>query len=445
MIKTGKTVRRGLRAKVFLVILVFVVITTSILFLSKDRETDEVRTTIVEKGDLTVSIKENGVLKAKNSRTVTAPRGRGWWHGIKITKLAPEGSSVKKGDPVVWFDTTQIEKELKDMGFRMKTSRTNVEKSIEALKLRRKSHTLSLKKAKADFNLANLELQRAESNLRRAERLVKAELIPSKGLEDARNKYFRAKLKLEGKDATYRKVEEEETSAEKLEEIDIELTRKRYARQEKRHEELKESMKKSIGYAPTDGIVIHQRKWSGGTAPKIKEGDRVWSGHSIVSIPDLREMLVISQVDETEISRVKLGQNARIKMDAFPDLEVNGRVSFISALAIDRTQAEGSGSVSEEESSGFKVFEISIQVENPNPCLRPGMTCGVDIIIEELRDVLYVPIDAVLVKGSKKLVTVLKDSREEERELLLGARSEENVVVLEGLNVGEVVKLPEEK
>jgi multidrug resistance efflux pump len=435
----------GRRAVVVMFIFVFAGIGMAGLFLAKDRGEDEIETAIVKKGSLIVSIKESGVLKAKHCSLLNAPRGRGWWGGIKITKLAPEGGSVKKDDPVVWFDTTQIEKELKDIEFGMKTSRTNLEKSLEALKLRRKSHTLSLREARANFHLAKLELQRLEGSLQRTERLVKAKLIPSKNLEEARNEYFRARLKLEEREATYRKVEEEESSAERLEEIDIELTGKRFGWQEKRYEELKKSMEISVGYAPADGIVIYQRKWSGGRAPKIKEGDQVHAGHPIVSIPDLREMLVISQVDETEISRVKLGQNARIKVDAFPGLELNGRINLIGALAIYRTQAEGAGSVSEEESSGFKVFELTIQVENPDPRLRPGMTCGIDIIIEELKDALYIPVDAVLAKGSKKRVTVLKDSREEEREILLGGQNDENVVVLEGLSIGEMVKLPEKK
>jgi len=84
----------------------------------------------------------------------------------------------------------------------------------------------------------------------------------------------------------------------------------------------------TMSKAPVDGIVIHATRWDWMKQKrvKIREGDRVWRGVQLMSIPDLSEMLVKTQVPETEINRVQVGQKVRIKADAYPDLKLTGKI-----------------------------------------------------------------------------------------------------------------------
>ena len=162
-------------------------------------------------------------------------------------------------------------------------------------------------------------------------------------------------------------------------------------------------------------------------------------------IPDLREIQVMTQVAETDVSKVKLGMPVKIRMDSIPDLSLQGEITQIGTLAMERERSAGSGQVSTEESSGIKVFEITVDLDTTNSQLRPGMTCKVDMIMETIPTALYIPLKVLHIERRARYVLVKKDTKIERRDLVLGKENDKNVIVLKGLQQGDEIILPQEE
>jgi multidrug resistance efflux pump len=402
-------------------------------------------TATVERGEIVIGIKETGILKALRSSSVAVPRMRAWYGDMKVTKLVPEGTQVKKDDPLVWLSSQELEKRLKEQEFRVKRNEADIKKRLETLRFGRLTRSLTLKAKKAKLDFAKLELKLAKARYEKVKRLWAAELVPEKDVKKAEMDYYQTQLRTESAEAEYRKAEEEEATAERLKEIEIELTKSRSTWAQKRYGELKDSMDKTVLKSPAEGIVVYNKTWKGtGGFGTIKEGDRVWPGHAIMLIPDLSEMLVMTQVDETDLGKVKLDQEVRIRVQALPQLLLKGQVTEISSLAIERTKSQGAGSISQEEGSDVKVFEVTVKLTKSNLELRPGMTCSTQIVIETISHILHIPTKAVSREAERNVVYVLRGSKKEEREIKLGKNNGDEVVVLEGLTEGEQIILSEE-
>ena len=393
-----------------------------------------------------VAINETGVIKALRSKNVTAPDIARAWGELKIAKLVPEGSFVKQGDPVVWFDMTDLDRQVKEQDFQYRQQLSNLQGTIESQRLARARKSLNLQEAKANREYAKVQLEETKKKYEKMQRLAKLELVPQKQVEDTESAYRRAALRAETAESNYLKALESEETAEKVKEIDIQLTEDRANRFEKDYQELRDSLSKTTVFSPTDGLVVYMKNWRRGRMEPIKEGDQVHSGNDILLIPDLKEITVMTQVDETDRQRVFLGQQVRVRLDAIPDLILYGTVTSIGNLAIDRTRSQGAGYVSEEDSSGFKVFEITVQIHKSDSRLRPGMTGKVEFILDTIPKTVYIPLDAVVTEQGKQVVYVKKkDGKRERREISLGKENDKFVMVIKGLKTGEEIFLPQEE
>ncbi|MCX7918016.1 MAG: efflux RND transporter periplasmic adaptor subunit [bacterium] len=412
----------------------------------KQIQKTDAATVIAKQGEFVVAINETGVIQALRSVTVTAPQIPRSWGALKITKMVPEGSFVKAGEPIVWFDVTDLDRQVKEQEFRYQQQQANLQKTLESQRLARAKRSLNLQEAKANLDYAKVQLEEARKKYEKMQRLAKLELVPLRQVEDTESAYRRAQLRAETAEANYLKALESESTDEIVKEIDIQLTEDRARRYEKDYKELMESLSKTTVFAPADGLVVYLKTWRSGRMQPIKEGDQVWPGNDILMIPDLREVVVMTQVDETDRQKVYIGQPVRVRLDAIPDLILYGTVTQIGNLAIDRTRSQGAGYVSEEESSGFKVFEITVKLDKSDTRLRPGMTGKVEIILDTVPQAVYVPIDAVVTEQGKQIVYVKKkDGKRERREVTLGKENDKFVMVTRGLQGGEEILLPQEE
>ncbi len=137
------------------------------------------------------------------------------------------------------------------------------------------------------------------------------------------------------------------------------------------------------------------------TLLEIEEGEIVTSGRSafsqsppIMTIADLSKMVVKTYINEVDMERLKLGQPAEIKVDAYQGTIYNGTVSEISP--------------SGQEQDNIISFEVMIEVDDSSGALRPGMSSDVDIITYEEKNVLLLPLDA-LIKGAAATLTAQVD------------------------------------
>jgi len=189
--------------------------------------------------------------------------------------------------------------------------------------------------------------------------------------------------------------------------------------------------------SPGDGIITMlpnsraRTSILSGATPSFKEGDRAYSGAAIAELPDMSTIHATAPVYEADRGRVAPGQAVTLNIEAVPDREHRGRVSEISTLArLDRSTYPTR-----------KSFDLKIELEEPDPRLRAGMTAAVRVEVERVPGSLIVPEGAVFDKAGRMVAYVLSGGAYRERTLRLGRRSGGLVMVLSGLARGERVAL----
>jgi multidrug efflux pump subunit AcrA (membrane-fusion protein) len=182
--------------------------------------------------------------------------------------------------------------------------------------------------------------------------------------------------------------------------------------------------------APASGIVTlgnpQRRMWN--QPEDLKVGSGVSEGQVIASIPDLSRFLVKVDLPEEFRSRVSDGLRAVLRSKAIPDLVMEGRISRIAAMA---------QNVVQWDRSSPKIYPIEISTDAKDQRLMPGMTMRVEMVVEEVKDVLHVPIEAVFQREGKAFSRVRGLAGIEERSVTVGRASNSFVEILSGLEEGE--------
>lgn len=170
----------------------------------------------------------------------------------------------------------------------------------------------------------------------------------------------------------------------------------------------KDDLSKTTISAPISGTV---------TQLNVEEGEVVVTGTMnnpgsvIMTIADLSSMEVEAEVDETDVKSIALGQSVEIAVDAIPDTSFNGKVLTIGNAALTKL---GLGGIGESV-----YFRVKIVVTDKVPVLRPGMSSTVKITTASKKDVLYVPIQSVVMRQVEKE----KKEAEEKRRRVSGRHS----------------------
>jgi multidrug efflux pump subunit AcrA (membrane-fusion protein) len=207
-----------------------------------------------------------------------------------------------------------------------------------------------------------------------------------------------------------------------------------YLLQEERWEKLKKQFAACKIKAPAPGQVVYASSigssWERQNNP-IKLGAEVRERQKIISIPDTNAMKVEVKIHETWIDKIKEGQQANITFTAFPDKKFTGEVLKRSPLA--------------DQDNWFnpdlKVYATDVSIEGSFGFLKTGMTAKVEIIIDELEDVISVPIQAVVNREGKKLCYIERGLDPSPREVETGAFNDSFVEIKSGLSEGDAVLL----
>ena len=205
------------------------------------------------------------------------------------------------------------------------------------------------------------------------------------------------------------------------------------SRQRKEHQE---QLQKCTIRAEKPGLVVYggagQEMFWGGDQERIREGATVRERQSIVTIPDMTKMSVKVKVHESYIKRVRKGQKARITVDAFADKVLDGEVTKVGVLPDSQNMWMN---------PDMKVYLTTISIENTQDWLKPGMSAKVEILVNQLADVVYVPIQAVSPSDGKQICYVAHSLKPERREVEVGEMNDEFIEVKSGLKEGEAVLL----
>jgi HlyD family secretion protein len=207
-----------------------------------------------------------------------------------------------------------------------------------------------------------------------------------------------------------------------------------------------EDLSRTTIVSPLDGKVVQLDAREGEV---VVTGTMNNPGSVIAVIADLSQILAEAEVGETEVVSVKVGQPARIKVDAVVDREYHGQVVEIGSSAAVR---QGVG-------AGIRYFKVKVAIEDADDRLRPGMTSQIAIVTSRAANIVAVPIQSVVErvpgqkastaarddedKPKKKYVFVLKDGKASQVEVQTGISDATHVTILSGVSLGaEVITGP---
>lgn len=273
-----------------------------------------------------------------------------------------------------------------------------------------------------------LSLQRSEIDLRsrETERKLFVNYEFPQELEDLVSDYQQAHREL---DRTRRRAAAETAQAE----AQLRSRKARYEMQEERVEELEEQIEACVITAEREGLVVYATgSGRGGDDDLIEEGTEVRERQEILTIPDMNHMAVEVDVHEAEVNRLAIGQPARITVDAYSDDVLTGEVTRV-ALVPD--------SGHRWLNPDLRLFPTTVSIDGSYEWFRPGMTAEVEIIVNELEDVVYVPIQAVVSHGGRRHVYVVEDGQAAARPVETGDYNDRFIHIEQGLEEGEEVLL----
>jgi HlyD family secretion protein len=181
---------------------------------------------------------------------------------------------------------------------------------------------------------------------------------------------------------------------------------------------LHSQMEAAVLKAPVAGTVLKRY---------VQDGQPVPQNQPLMTLADLKQMMIRIRVDELDIPRVSLGQSLRVRTSAFGTEGFKGKVSGVAAQG------------TTDPKTGGIMFEVMGIVENPAHRLRSGMSGQARIEAETRSGVLVVGVESVREEGETASILVVHDHKIQVRPVRLGLRTQTQVEILEGLEAGEQV------
>jgi len=450
----------------------------------------------VVNSDLPIVVTERGNLESQVETKIRCEvqnisYGRGGNAGTQIIHIIPNGSAVKKDDLLVEFDSAGISDKLDQQMLayeQMKSKKIQTQAKYENQKTQNETlkaqaelkvtlseldlemyidanngtHILAqeaikrlLDEARAGILEAQGELELAKTEKSGMEELFKLGYRGKAAAEGIRFKY----LKTEGDlAAAFNKLRNKESELSRLDSYELKkqtltlegavATAIRDLKQvltdnisllaqaeaakfeadasETKEKERLENLETQLGlckiYAPHDGMVVYARgrsRYSSGS--EVAEGATVHQRQELITLPDLSQMQVKTQVHEAVLDQVRTGLPVGIRIDAFPNRPYTGYVHDVAVVPTSSYY------------SNVKSYECTIRIAGEVEQLKPGMTAVVEIHVDRIRDVLSIPVQAVVQIESETWCYVDNGDGIERRDLELGRSNDKFVHIVKGL------------
>ena len=453
--------------------------------------------------DLPIVVTERGFLESQEQTTVicqveTYDRNSGS-SGLTILYIVPNGSVVKEGDLLVELDSasirdrleseelefqsdssalTQAEARQKNQITQNETSTSEAKLELELAKLDRQMY---IDEKSGTFKLAMEEIERQIDDTRNtileAQGALKLQETEKAGIEELFRLGYKGKsdldqtrfafmkaeaalaaavnrltnheaskrqletyefkkelLRLDGAVATAQRnlKQVEVTNASELAQVNAQLfeAQERVSRQKARIAQLKRQLEYCKIFAPHDGMVIYAKeqrsRW--GTS-RVAEGASVRNRQELLKLPDLSQMQVRTQIHEAVLDQIRPGLPVTVRVDAFPNRTFRGEVREVAVVP------------SENASTNAKTYDCVVVIPEIVDQLKPGMTAVTEIHVERLKDVVSVPVQAVVQEERNTWVYIDDGSLVKRVEVELGRNNDQFVHVKSGLSAGSQIVL----
>jgi len=420
-------------------VIVVVLAAVFIIGAMSERESDPRLTHTITRGDLLVSVTEQGMLESSKNVEIKC-KVRGFNTVIWVIE---GGTEVKPGDELVRLDTLAIEDAISERTKYAHWTRSGVERSRanvataklaipEYLKGTYRSQLMTLEK---DLAIAQSNLRTAQNMLDHANMMDERNYISKLELEEREFEVTQAELDVEVKN-TQIKVLKDHTKGMMLETLkgDLKAAEAKLAAEEERlkadearRDLALEEFEYCVIKAERSGLVIYPSAAQWKSEPEIEEGSTVYKDQILLLMPDLSKMQVKVGIHESIVDRVKPGLSARI---ALPDKTLDGEV--FSVASITRPAGWWTGNVVK--------YDTIIELPSAEG-LKPGMSAEVEVILDRHTDVLTIPVAAVLETVNGDFCWVETAEGAKRRSLKLGDTDDSFIVVKAGLKEGDKVVL----
>jgi len=203
--------------------------------------------------------------------------------------------------------------------------------------------------------------------------------------------------------------------------------------QKDRVDEITAQIEKCVIRAPQDGQVVHanERDRRGNDDFVVEPGVAVRERQVLIRLPNSDKMQVEAKISESKISLVEAGMKATVSIDAFDDMTLDGAVTHVNQYPEPTSWF----------SSTVKEYVTKVQILNPPPELKSGLTAKVRIHAQRIPDARQVPIQSVHRHQGRYYCFVKEEDGWRPQQVSLGASNEKQVVVKDGLEEGQVVAM----
>lgn len=185
-------------------------------------------------------------------------------------------------------------------------------------------------------------------------------------------------------------------------------------------------------FATQPGLVVYAGSDNPMRDRRIEEGAEVFERQEIIKIPNTTSMVAKARIHETIIARIQEGQKAFVTAESLPDKTYRGVVKKVAILP---------DSQDRWRNPDLKVYQTDVAIEGDMSDLKPGMSAQARIIINQRRNVLLIPVQAMETKGNESYCYVMTQKGPEHRKVTAGDYNDKFVEIKEGLKEGEQVAL----
>lgn len=445
----------------------------------------------VQRGELPIVVTESGDLESQKKTKIvceveSVSFERSSSSGTQILSIVPDGTFVKENDLLVELDSAPLQERLDTQTLATEeASLEQVQATVKYDNQITQNETL-LEEAKLLVELADLALKQFEDESggtfqlslqdtelaiqqAQAERLIAAtdlrgfeELYKlgykSKGdlagaqlkslgadrklareISDRKMKveyeYIKTNLELKGAAATAKRslIQVERDNKAQLQQALAarDAATRSLKKEQERLKKYTAQLDKCKIYAPHNGMVTYamENRWS--TTSNISEGAIVRQRQELINLPDLSRMQVKTSVHETVQDQITPGMAVTVKVEAAGNKTFRGTVKSVGVLPERGNYFN----------SDIKVYTTIVTIDQEVDLLKPGMTAVADIHVDLLKDVITIPVQAIVQIGDESWCYVSAGSNVERRPVEVGQSNDKFVEIKSGLTVGEQIVL----
>lgn len=412
--------------------------------------------------DFAITIPIQGVLEAANSFPVVN-EGR----DTQLVSVLPDGTEVKVGDIIMSLTDTDVKQEVdrlqrevteaednvrqqRDQSSReVENARNSLTKAEEARQLAQTQGKAGIEKSQAEVAFLQKELEVAQGQYERSQRLFGEHLLPVTEVEQAEDEVRDKQFSLEAAARTQQEAAREAEDSVALRTMEVTSARLELEKTEAAMKASVQTAQRQLANkqsdlaiateqlaamqvaAPASGMLLIEKIWDDGERA-LRTGDQVREGQRIASIIQSREMRVRCDINEGDIDLIHAGQETHIRVPALGLITLPGKVDSAGSLARQGSPWRGG-------TPGQKTFNAVVSLTKQDPRLRPGMGATVDVVLERVKKGLAVPVESVLSEGGKTVVYVASGKHFQRVPVKTLKRNNELMAVEGDLRVGDRV------